>query len=126
MAKEKVLKLSGDRDLGAVTRKLSSGMFVTSKGEKVPPLPGITIGTKVKLTKSKFEIVEGKKKVVNSTEDADKQTIAEVKAENVVLKKRMDAMEKAQGAKGSDIKASAPAGDGDKTNADNEPPKVES
>lgn len=103
MAKEKVLKLSGDRQLGAVTKKLSSGMFETSKGEKVPPLPGITIGTKVKLEKSRFVIVTGGKETVNSTEDADKSGMDALKKENAALKKRMDAMEKAQGEKGSKV-----------------------
>lgn len=101
--KEKTLTLSGDRDLGSVTKKLSSGMFLTSKGEKIPPLPSITIGTKVKLQKSRFVIVDGEKKRVDSTEDEDKNSMDVLRQQNIDLQKRMDAMEKKYGEKGSRV-----------------------
>jgi|GEM_PF-6408365 len=130
MAKKQDLTLSRDRELGTVTKKMSSGMFETSKGEKVPPLPGIAVGTKVRLTKSRIEIVDGEKEEVVSTEDAVKYNLA---AENADLKKRVAALEKAQGKKGSAVKLGqarqtaqdvvSDAGDGTPKNT---PPKVES
>ena len=117
MAKEKSLRLSGDRDLGAVTKKLSSGMFQTSKGEKVPPLPGITIGTKMKLVKNRFEIVGEKEK----EQALNPQAVLE--AENADLKKRMATLEKAVGTKGANVKE-APVDDPDAGKETTTPPKV--
>jgi len=117
MAKEKVLKLSGDRELGAVTKRLSSGMFETSKGEKVPPLPGVAVGTKVRLVNSRFEIVEGKVKNVSSTEDAEKQKIAALEA-------KVAALEAKAGEKGSAVNPAKAAGETTGNNAG--APKVNS
>jgi len=124
MAKEKVLKLSGNRELGAVTKKLSSGMFETSKGEKVPPLPGITIGTKVRLVKSRFEIVDGEKKTVGSTEDADKGEMAALKKQVAAQNKKIAALEKSQGEKGSAVKGTGDEETGDGVDTKTTPPKV--
>ena len=118
MAKEKSLRLSGDRDLGAVTKKLSSGMFQTSKGEKVPPLPGITIGTKMKLVKNRFEIVGEKEK----EQALDQQAVLE--AENADLKKRMSTLEKAVGTKGASVKATPATPTLTGADTDATPPKV--
>lgn len=101
MAKEKVSKLSGDREMGPVTKRLSSGMYENSKGEKIPPLPGIVIGSKIRLVDYGFVIVDGKKKEVFSAADADAREKAELKA-------RIEALEKQLGEKGSATKT-APA-----------------
>ena len=100
MAKEKVLRLSADRELGAVTKKLASGMFLTSKGDKIPPFPGVEVGTKLKLVNSRFEIVGGKAKEEVSPADAQKKKDAEYEA-------RIAALEKQLGEKGSKAKVTA-------------------
>ena len=94
MAKEKTVKLSGDRDLGTVAKRLSSGMFETNRGDKIPPFPGVTIGSKIRLVKNQFEIVGGKKEEPVSAAD-------ETAKENAALKKRIEALEKQMGERGS-------------------------
>ena len=117
MAKEKAMKLSGDRELGAVTKRLASGMFETSKGEKVPPFPGVVVGSKIKLVNSRFEIADGKEKEVTSAADADKAEMAE-------LKKELEALKKLVGEKGSAVKGTGDEATGDGVDTKTTPPKV--
>lgn len=102
MAKEKSLKISTDRELGTVTKRLSSGMFLTSKGDKVPPFPGVGIGIKIKLVQQRFEIVGEKEKEVVAPADADK-------AEITAMRKEIEELKKLVGDKGSAVKTTVVA-----------------
>lgn len=114
MAKEKKT-LSGDRDLGTVAKRLASGMFETSKKEKIPPFPGVVIGSKIRLVNSQFEIVGGKEEKSVSAVDVKNSEIKELKA-------RIEVLEGLAGEKGSTSKTPAPQTA--KTTEGTTPPKV--
>lgn len=102
MAAKKKVGLTEDRDLGTVTKRLPSGMFETSRGNKIPPFPDVTIGTKMSLTNGRYEIIGGKvKESVNPSDVAA--------AENEALKARIAALEKQVGERGSDTKVTPDA-----------------
>ena len=103
--KKKSARLSMTRDLGAVTKKLPSGMFETAKGDKIPALPGVTIGTKLKLEAGKFVITGGKEEKATSMEDVDRASVARLQEENAALKARLDKLESFLGEKGGAAKA---------------------
>lgn len=120
MAKEK--KLERDRVLGTIKKRLSSGMYETDKGEKVPPFPGVAIGDKVVIKGGKFAIGDGKKKK-ESIEPVDPKD-----AEIAKLRAEKEQLEKIVGEHGSKIAALEKNLEGGKKSDDNggiKPPKVE-
>lgn len=118
MAKDKSAALkSGDRDLGEVKKKLTSGMFETSKGEKIPPFPGVQIGSKMKLEKHRFVIVDGKKAPEPAAVDA-------LSPREQALLERVEALEAKLGEKGAAVKAPATTKEAKEASQTTTPPKV--
>ena len=117
MAKEKDTRLSQNRDLGEVKKKLTSGIFETNKGEKIPPMPGVGIGTKLKLEAGKFVVVSGKKEQIKAAVDEKDKKVAELEA-------KIDALEKLVGERGAKVTATDDKVNEATTNIKKNPPKV--
>lgn len=90
MAKDKEEQaLEKTRDLGTVKKRLSSGMYETSKGERIPPFPGVNIGDKVKLEKGRFMLDRKQTEGHSVFEDPRDKKIAELSAKNAALEKKV-------------------------------------
>lgn len=98
---EKKFKIG--RDLGKVTKKLPNGMYETTKGERVPPYPGIEIGDALKLGE------DGKMVVPEKEKPAAVQDEAVSRKEFEALKKQNEALAKLLGEKGSNVKVATDA-----------------
>ncbi len=79
-----------------IVKKLSSGMYETSDGERVPPYTGVKVGDVLKVENGKFEFPDNKEQTLEPVDPLQK--------ENEELKKRVEKLEKLAGAKGSEVK----------------------
>jgi hypothetical protein len=102
MSKSVVKKLSPNRKL-KVVKKLTSGMWETNTGERVPPYADVKIGDVIDVVDGKFEFPENK---VQGIEPVDP-----LQVENEELKQRIERLEKIVGAKASETKSDKAATD---------------
>ncbi len=88
-----------------IVKKLSSGMYETSDGERVPPYTGVKVGDVLKIENGKFEFPDNKEQTLEPVDPLQK--------ENEELKKRVEKLEKLAGAKGSEVRTVGVGGNGE-------------
>ena len=92
---------------GVITEKLANGMFLTNKGNKVPPFTGYKIGDEVLIENGAYKIGDGTSEDVNADAPVTADDIKELKEALAKEKEERKKLEALVGAKGENVKGEA-------------------
>ena len=101
MAKKKTVHPLDDGSYGKIIKKMASGMFLTSKGQHVPPFAGLKTGDEVIMEDGKYKIGDGKSEEIDTAQPMTAQEAKEMRAKMQELEEKNKKLEEKFGELGS-------------------------